>query len=93
MRAWRNGFCWKILVRFFLTRFTLLSRPKGASKVLEIDLSSMTAVASHVEFHLWIIEESSAIRPECIICGSGCEVVDPSIPSWNNASLVLAFLV
>ena len=53
---------------------------KGASKVLEIDLSSMTAVASHVEVHLWIIEESSAIRPECIICGSGCEVVDPSIP-------------
>ena len=70
----------------------VLYRPKGASKVLEIDLSSMTAVASYVEFHLWIIEESSAIRPECIICGSGFEVVDPSIP-WNNASLVLAFLV
>ena len=37
-------------------------------------------------------EESSAIRPECIARGSGCEAVDPSIP-WNNASLVLAFIV
>ena len=89
MRTWRSGFCWKIVVRFFLTRFTLLSRPKGASKRLEIDLSSMTAGASHIEFHIWIIEEFSAIRPECITRGSGSEVVDP----WNNASICLALIV
>ena len=52
----------------------------------------MTAAASHVELHVWMIEEFLAIRPECIACGSGVEIVDPSI-SWNNVSPCLALIV
>ena len=64
-----------------------------SSKRLEIDdLSCMTAVASHVELHVGIIEEFLAIRPERIVCGSRGEFVDPSI-SWNNFSPCLALIV
>ena len=66
MRTWRNGFRWKIIVRLLLARLTLLLGVQGSSKRLEIDLSCITAVASHVELHVGIIEEFLAIRPECV---------------------------
>ena len=78
--------------RFFWARLTLLLGVQGSSKRLEIDLSCVTAVASHVELHVGIIEEFLAIRPECIVCGSGVEIVDPSI-SRNNVSPCLARIV
>ena len=92
MRTWRNGFRWKVIVRFFLARLTLLLVVQGSSKRLEIDLSCMTAVASHIELHVGIIEEFLAIRPECIVCGSRSEFVDPSV-SWNNFSPGLSLIV
>ena len=49
-------------------------------------LSCVRAVASHVELHL------IAVGPECILCGSRGELVDPSIP-WNNFSPCLALLI
>ena len=92
MRAWWDGFRWQIIVRFVVLRLSLLLRVQGSSKGLDLDLSCMSAVASHIELHLVIVIEFLAIRPECILCGSCGELIDPSIP-WNNFSPCLAFLV
>ena len=52
----------------------------------------VSAVASHIELHLWINIEVLAIGPECTLCGSGVELVDPSVP-WNNFSPCLALII
>ena len=92
MRTWWNGFRWEIIVRFVVLRLFLLLRVQGSSKGLDLDLSCVSAIASHIELHLWIDIEFLAIGPECILCGSCGELVDPSIP-WNNFSPCLALII
>ena len=70
----------------------LLLREQESSKGLDINLSCVSAVASHIELHLRINTEVLAIGPECTLCGSGVELVDPSIP-WNNFSPCLALFI
>ena len=75
-----------------MVRLSLLLRVQGSSKGLDLDLSCVSAVASYTELHLGIIVEFFAIGPECILCGSCGELVDPSIP-WNNFSPCLALII
>ena len=79
-------------VRRVELRLFLLLRVQGSSKGLDLDLSCVSAIASHVELHLWIDIEFLAIGLECILCGSCGELVDPSIP-WNNFSPCLALII
>ena len=92
MRTWWDGFRWEIIVRLVVLRLSLLLRVQGSSKGLDLDLSCMSAVASHIELHLGIVIEFLAIGPECILCGSCGELVGPSIP-WNSFSPCLALTI
>ena len=65
----------EIIVRFVVLRLSLLLRVQGSPKGLDLDLSCMSAVASQILLHLWIIVEFLAIGPECILCGSCGELV------------------
>ena len=59
---------------------------------IEVDVPCVSATASDVQLHPFVMEEIGSARSECYVCFLAVEVVNPSM-FGNNVVLLQSFIV